>query len=124
MQVLIVEDDWLLAEQLRAALAQGGHEIVGMTAEGVRALSVAETARPQVALVDVALADGLSGTTVGAYLARQGVAVIYLTGRVDEAVHDGRAHAVDILAKPYTPAELAQALARAEAQCLAGTEPS
>lgn len=63
-------------------------------------------------LVDVALADGLSGTTVGAHLAQQGVAVIYLTGHVDEAVRDGRAHAVDILPKPYGPADRAESSRR------------
>ena len=113
MRVLIVEDDWFIATALSRSLADRGLAVVGVTGEGCEALRIADAEKPEVAFVDIRLADAISGTTVGDHLAMQGVAVIYLTGHVEQALREGRAHAVDILPKPYTEAELIMALTRA-----------
>lgn len=113
MRVLIVEDDWFIASALHRTLTEQELAVVGVTSEGCEALRIADTEKPDVAFVDIRLADAISGTTVGEHLATQGVAVIYLTGHVEQALREGRTHAVDILPKPYTKAELMMALTRA-----------
>lgn len=112
-RVLIVEDNWSVAEELRRKLAGAGFDVVGMAAAGRDAFALAEEERPDVALVDVDLKDNIDGTTVGELLAERGVAIIYLTAFVELALREGRGHAVDVLGKPYKDRELFAALEKA-----------
>lgn len=112
-RVLIIEDNWSVAEELRRKLASAGFDVVGMAAAGREAFALAEAERPDVAVVDIDLKDSIDGTTVGELLAERGVAVIYLTAFVELALKEGRAHAVDVLGKPYQDRELFAALEKA-----------
>ena len=112
-RLLIVEDNWSVAEELRRKLVQAGFDVVGMASGGRQAFEIAEEERPEVAIVDVDLRDNIDGTTVGELLAERGVAIIYVTAFVDLALKEGRNHAVDVLGKPYQDRELFAALEKA-----------
>jgi two-component system, response regulator PdtaR len=115
-RLLIVEDNWMVAEELRRKLVRAGFDVVGMAAAGRQAFEIAEEERPEVAIVDIDLQDNIDGTTVGELLAERGVAIIYLTAFVDLALRDARSHAVDVLGKPYRDAELFAALEKARSR--------
>jgi two-component SAPR family response regulator len=59
LTVLIVEDEFLIAMNLEAMLEQHGANILGPAATVTAALRLLETERPDIALLDVHLRDGL-----------------------------------------------------------------
>ena len=62
--VLIVEDDPLIAISLRMVLEDEGHEVCGVAATEQQAISLGLTYCPDIAVVDVRLAEG-SGIEAG-----------------------------------------------------------
>ncbi|HEY7383129.1 MAG TPA: response regulator [Beijerinckiaceae bacterium] len=80
MRILIVEDDWLLADDLRSLLEQDGCEVVGLAADCETALRLADCQKPDVAFVDMRLQDGCTGPGIGLALANRGICVIFATG--------------------------------------------
>ena len=62
--VLIVEDDPLIALSLRMVLEDEGYEVCGVAATELQAISLGLIHRPDVAVVDVRLAEG-SGVEAG-----------------------------------------------------------
>ena len=61
-RILIVEDEQIIAADLRNKLVGLGHEIVGMAIAGAEAISIAEQVRPDLVLMDVQLEGAMSGT--------------------------------------------------------------
>jgi DNA-binding response OmpR family regulator len=107
-EVLIVEDDALIASSLVRALSSRGYgaETVGTVSE---ALAAVADAAPDLMLLDLGLPDG-DGTEVASFMARTWptVPVIVLTARDSEVdiVVGLEAGAVDYVIKPFRLAEL------------------
>ncbi len=111
-RVLIVEDDFLLAEELRAAVIAWGYDVVGVVNRGEAALELAQKTRPDVLISDVRLRDAINGVTVAEEVNRRvGTRVIFLTAYPAEALASGREWGAKFLGKPYSEAELRQVLA-------------
>lgn len=96
--ILIVEDEFLVAANLEAMIEDLGHAVIGVAPDAATALTLAD-AGPDVALVDVNLADGPSGAQVGAMLSRLGTAVVYLTAN-PAMLGDGVPGTLGVIAKP------------------------
>lgn len=109
---LILEDEPLLAEQLRdkLALLWPELEIVGMPAEGREALRLAREAEPDIAFLDIRL-PGMSGLEVAAALPAH-TRVVFVTAYDEFAVEAFRAAAVDYLLKPVSDERLAATIKR------------
>ena len=104
MQILIVEDEILLAMVLEDLMVDAGHTVCDFAPTAERALQLAEAARPDLALVDINLQDG-RGSGVG--LARElrqrlGIPSIFVTGQTSEALRN-RDAALGYVNKPYKP---------------------
>ena len=82
-RVLICEDEPLIALDLEGMVYDAGHEPVGPARTYSEALELAETSRPGVAIVDLNLADGITGAGVARALAERGVRIIVLSGVTD-----------------------------------------
>lgn len=113
MRVLIVEDEALVALELEGMLALAGHEAVGLADDLSSAVTAAEAERPDLALVDIQLAQGASGLDVAAALKARGVPVLFATGNCPE--RRGRGLALGCLHKPITDDTLAEAIEIADA---------
>jgi CheY-like chemotaxis protein len=109
-RVLIVEDDPDFAESVAGNLEAAGYEIVGPARSGLDAFQLCERQAPNVALIDIGLAGVLDGIFLGQQLSERGIPVIYLTGRFERALNEGRQHATALLAKPCSLAELTAAI--------------
>lgn len=97
--MLIVEDEFLIALDMEAALEDAGYSVCGIAATQAEALNLARTHRPDVALVDLHLADGVTGPSVGAELVDQGTRVIFVTA--NPALVAGKvAGALGVVSKP------------------------
>jgi len=112
MRILLVEDDRLLGEGLRAGLRQAGF-VVDWVQDGGDALHALETEPFAAVVLDLGL-PGLSGLTVlrRVRAGRGKVPVVILTARdaVDDRVAGLDAGADDYVVKPIALAELAARL--------------
>lgn len=112
MRVLLVEDDGLLGEGLRAGLAQAGFA-VDWVREGPDALHALETTPFAAVILDLGL-PGLNGLDVLRRVRARGgkVPILILTARdaVDDRVTGLDAGADDYVVKPVDLAELAARL--------------
>ena len=111
LSILVVEDQALLAMELQHLIEDAGHSVVGCAsclAEATAAIGGGRTP-PDLAFVDIHLADGVTGTAVAAHLQGHGVAVVYMTANVKRIPPDF-AGAVGVMAKPYTSSSVLAAL--------------
>lgn len=76
---MIVEDEYLIAADLEAALEERGYSSVGIAPDADEAFRLASH-KPDVALVDIHLRDGQTGTQIAERLVRDhGIAVLFVT---------------------------------------------
>ena len=104
LKVLIVEDDLMLADFLEELLVEHGYEVSGIARTVADAVALARRCGPDLAILDLRLADGGLGTEVAAQLAALGrPGILYVTGNMSQVVlTDGDA----CLSKPYSSADL------------------
>jgi DNA-binding NarL/FixJ family response regulator len=96
--VLIVEDNFLVAEDLRSSMEQAGARIIGPIGDASQALAVAKKTKIDVALLDVGL-RGQSSVAVARALAYRLIPFILVTGYVRDALPPELENAL-YLAKP------------------------
>lgn len=101
---MIVEDDFLLATDMRDMVSRLGLEVSG-TADG---FTSAQALAPysDIALVDINLRDGATGPRIGQYLAAEfGIAVVMVTGN-PEAIETDLSKVIGMISKPVSPASI------------------
>lgn len=98
---MIVEDQAILAMELEMVLTDAGCDVVGCAMDRNGAFVIAEQQRPELALVDVNLLDGLTGPQIAKRLVEDyGAAVIFLTAN-PEQIPEGFAGALGAVSKPF-----------------------
>ncbi|PTM43158.1 response regulator [Bosea sp. 124] len=97
-RILIVEDEVLVAMEMEAIIEESGFQPVGIAADSLEALKLAED-KPDVALVDLNLRDGLTGPDVGRELAKRGIVVVFVTAN-PRLLADGIPGALGVVEKP------------------------
>ena len=70
-RILIIEDEALVAMELRFVLEDLGHEVVATVADAKTARSIAAETDIDLALVDIHLSDGPTGIDLGRELAQK-----------------------------------------------------
>jgi CheY-like chemotaxis protein len=121
MRILVVEDEALLAMHLEDLIATLGHESCGAVADAAGAIALAERTRPDLVLMDLALAGGDDGREVARELRmRLGLPSLFVTGNPDLLdTPEGRAaEPIGVVGKPFRDEDIAAAIERA-APCLA-----
>jgi DNA-binding response OmpR family regulator len=117
--VLIVEDEFLVALQIEGILTDAGHRVVGIVADQASMLAIDEP--PAVALVDLNLRDGPSGSTIAQQLAeRFGTVIVYMTANPAQIGRPAPT-AIGVVQKPFSQHAILAAVSmatRGEAQIL------
>ena len=107
--ILIVEDDALVAEQIKLTLLQENFEILAAVPSGEDAVQRVRARQPDVILMDIALAGELDGIETSKIIrAIFDIPIIFLTGNSDSATLQ-RAEITGssaYLLKPFQPREL------------------
>jgi DNA-binding NarL/FixJ family response regulator len=113
LNILIVEDEPLLADTLKRLIELNPRfRVTGVADDLPSALAAAGDDKPELALVDLQLANGSSGYSVAAKLHDLGIACLFTTARAPGfAVSD---LALGCLAKPFREEDLVRALSEAE----------
>jgi PAS domain S-box-containing protein len=109
--ILVVEDDDTLRANIIEILTDLGYRVFG-AADGPAALGILERQRAiDLLFTDVVIPGGMNGRQVAEEVLRRkpGTKVLFTTGYTRNAiVHHGRLDAgVELIGKPYSPAELA-----------------
>ncbi len=100
MRILIVEDEAIVAMEIEQILTCAGYHVIGVADHQHEALAITTAAKPDIALVDVRLADGESGLDVARALKQRGVPAMFLTGTCPR--NDGTGIALACLHKPFS----------------------
>jgi CheY-like chemotaxis protein len=83
-QILIVEDEQIVALDLQQRLRRMGHMVVGLAGTGADAIARALVLRPDLALMDIRLPGTLDGLEAAAFLRTHlNLPIIYVTGATD-----------------------------------------
>lgn len=109
--ILIVEDDPLVASTLQSLAEAEGSRVVGVADGLAAALEITRRHRVEIALVDIQLAGFDSGLQVAAELSNIGVRCIFVTGTAPPFPMPD--FAVGCIAKPCTVDAMKAALAAA-----------
>lgn len=84
-KILIVEDSPIVAEDIRNKLEFLNYEVTAVVTTGEEALKAADIQRPDIALMDIRLGEGMDGIDTAYALNRQrDIPIIYLTAFADE----------------------------------------
>jgi DNA-binding LytR/AlgR family response regulator len=113
MQILIVEDEAILAMELSDLLEHEGYRVVGSAANGRRALEIFLRQRVDLVLCDITIKGDWDGIeTVQQLINERPVAVIYLTAITDRETLDRAKQTFPsaFLNKPYQLASLRTAI--------------
>ncbi len=85
LQILIVEDERIVAEDISQHLMNMGYVITGLVASGREALEHAEKQKPDLVLMDIVLKEKMNGIETAAQIrSRFDIPVVYLTAHVDK----------------------------------------
>ena len=102
LDVLIVEDEVLLATELEFLLDEVGCHTVGHAMSSDEAVTMANDLHPDLALVDVHLRDGPTGVEVARTIAHDcGGVALFMTANV-KRLPDDFAGACGVIGKPYS----------------------
>jgi CheY-like chemotaxis protein/DNA-directed RNA polymerase specialized sigma24 family protein len=112
--ILVVEDDAIIAEDLAETVRAMGHSVCGTAATRSEALDIARRDQPTLALMDVRLADGSSGVTTAQDLrAMMALPIIFVTAYADELRASSALALGPVIAKPFTREEIERAITQA-----------
>ncbi len=123
LEVLIVEDEILLATELGFLVQESGCRDVGHAMSSDEAVKLAADLRPDLALVDVHLRDGPTGVDVARKIVNDcGGVVLFMTANVKRLPADF-AGACGVIGKPYSENGVKRALAFLDACMRYGQAP-
>jgi DNA-binding NarL/FixJ family response regulator len=118
INLLIVEDEALVASYIQDVLEESGFTIAGVASSGPEALSLAGEMPVELALVDIKLAGPMDGIEVAKLLReRHDVPSIFLSGLHDPQTmrRAQEADPLGFLQKPFRPSQVFNALEKARA---------
>ena len=123
LEVLIVEDEILVAAELGFLVQEAGCRDVGHAMSADEAVRLAETLHPDLALVDVHLRDGPTGVEAARRIVDDcGGVALFMTANVKRLPADF-AGACGVIGKPYSEVGVRRALAYLEACLRTGAAP-
>ena len=89
IRILVIEDEALVADDMREMLNGIGYEVPGVADTGEGAIALADEHHPDLVLMDINLSGTMDGITAGGEIrSRWGIPVIYVTAFATQAIID------------------------------------
>ena len=108
LKIMIVDDDFLICEELQGILKDLEYEVAGIADSGETAVEMALDIKPDVILMDIVMDNGMDGIEAAEEILKSvDCVVIFVTGHGEEEIFE-RAKQVKphgYILKPYTPME-------------------
>ena len=112
--VLIIEDEPVIAADIEALVKELGHTVIGIAATRSEAAEVVAKMAPGLVLADIQLADNSSGIdAVKDILARIDVPVIFITAFPERLLTGERPEPTFLITKPFQPETVKAAIGQA-----------
>ena len=112
--VLIIEDEPVIAADIEALVTEIGHTVVDIAATRTEAIDAVNRKTPGLVLADIQLADGSSGIdAVKDILARHDVPVIFITAFPERLLTGERPEPTFLITKPFQPETVKAAIGQA-----------
>ncbi len=112
--VLIIEDEPIIAMDLEALVEGLGHQVVGIARTRTEAVTAARRTGPGLILADIQLADGSSGLdAVNDILGDFDVPVIFITAYPERLLTGARPEPAFLITKPFRPETLKAIISQA-----------
>ncbi|CAN7508209.1 response regulator [Phenylobacterium sp. LjRoot225] len=112
--VLIIEDEPVIAADIEALVKELGHTVVDIAATRTEAVDAVTRKTPGLVLADIQLADGSSGIdAVKDILARYDVPVIFITAFPERLLTGERPEPTFLITKPFQPETVKAAIGQA-----------
>jgi PAS domain S-box-containing protein len=107
-RILIVEDEHVVAEQLRQSLTSQGYDVVGVAHSGEQAVEKGGGSLPGLVVMDIMLTGQMDGISAAQRLQPLGIPVVYLTAYSDRHLLDRAQHTEPLayVMKPVKSGEL------------------
>jgi DNA-binding response OmpR family regulator len=110
LKVMIAEDDMMIADAAEHILVQHGYDVCGSARTVADAVALIRMHKPDLAVIDMRLADGGLGSEIAAQLGAFGrPGILYATGNTSRTVLSA-VHGDACLVKPYSFADLLRGL--------------
>jgi CheY-like chemotaxis protein len=110
LKVVIAEDDLMIADMAEEMLVGFGYQVCGIARTVAEAVALCRLCEPDLAMIDLRLADGDLGTEIAAQLGGLAkLGVLYASGNVSHVMMSA-ANGHACLAKPYRAADLLRGL--------------
>lgn len=117
MEVLIIEDEALIAMELKAIVEKMGHRVVGRAATQRQAMMLAKQLKPDLVLADVQLAGGDSGIQAVSDLRKlSDIEPVFVTAFPDRVSKSMDSSPLFIISKPFAPDLIETTLSQAAMQ--------
>jgi len=113
IKVLVVEDDPLIAEDIRELLTNVDYEITGVVYTKADALNLLRKTKPDIALLDINLGNNTDGILIAEIINEQyKIPFIYLTSYSNKLMLDKLKHTLPMgyVVKPFDEADLFTAI--------------
>jgi CheY-like chemotaxis protein/DNA-directed RNA polymerase specialized sigma24 family protein len=112
--VLIIEDEPLIAHDLRSIVEELGHSVAGMARTHREAVAAIEIAKPGLILADIQLADGSSGLdAVNEILGALSTPVIFVTAYPERFLTGAPPEPAFLVTKPFSVESLKAVISQA-----------
>jgi hypothetical protein len=108
-QILIVEDEGIVAAEIKQKLTKMGYHVPAIASSGKKAIDETERVNPDLILMDICLKGDMDGIEATKEIKRfYDVPIIYLTGNADKTTIDRakQTHPHGYLVKPFKEREL------------------
>jgi two-component system, response regulator PdtaR len=112
-RILIVDDDFLVADAIDRALSDAGFDVAGVAVSASEAIELAESQQPTLAVMDVRLAGEGDGIQAALEIFRKfGIRCIFATAHYDQDSRERAQPAMPLgwLQKPYSMRSLVNAV--------------
>lgn len=112
--VLIIEDEAIIAADIESLVRELGHRVTGTAATHTEAVEAVRQKRPGLVLADIQLADGSSGIdAVKEILQDLDVPVIFITAFPERLLTGERPEPTFLITKPFQPETVKAAISQA-----------
>jgi len=109
--VLIIEDEPMIAMDLESLMTESGHRVIGMASTHTEALGIVAERKPGLVLADIQLADGSSGIdAVNDMLKSFAAPIVFITAFPERLLTGEKPEPAFLITKPFD-ADLVKAIA-------------
>ena len=86
-RIMVVEDEWVIANDIKMSLEGFGYEVCSVVSSGEDAVKTAKEKRPDLTLMDIVLPGEIDGIEAATRIGKEhNIPVIYLTAYADDKI--------------------------------------